>query len=258
MSWSRRSASSSLRRRPLALLCGVGLLTGAATFSAPYADGATSPAFVQQVSGRASAASVKLTPPQAVAAGDRLIAQVAIWSSGNATAKSVTDSAGNTWTRLTSTVASDHTELSTWTAPVTAGAGTRPTITVTATGTADIGAGLLDYTGVSTATGTAVVDTSKTATGTTGSSTATVATGSTAATTAAPEIALGFYADSGFGDTLTPGTGWTSRLNVSPTADMEFLAEDQLLTTAGATPSATFGTGPRTPWLAALIVLRHG
>jgi hypothetical protein len=37
---------------------------------------------------------------------------------------------------------------------------------------------------------------------------------------------------------------------------MEFAAEDQIVNT-GATPSATFGTGPRTPWLTAILVLKH-
>ncbi len=39
---------------------------------------------------------------------------------------------------------------------------------------------------------------------------------------------------------------------------MELLAEDQTLTTTGATPNATFGTGPRTPWLTTILVLKHG
>jgi len=221
----------------------------------PRAAGAL--AFVQQTSGRAFGASLALTPTQVVSTGDRLIVQVGIWSAGNATAKSVTDTAGNTWTRLTSIVATDHTELSTWTAPVVSGGGTRPTISVTATGSADIGASVLDYSGVSTAAGVGVLDVSKSATGTTGSASATVATGATTATTAGPELAVGLYADSGFGDSLTAGTGWTARVNVSPTGDMEFLAEDQVVS-AGATPSATFGTGSRTPWLATILVLKGG
>ncbi|MBI4899051.1 MAG: fibronectin type III domain-containing protein, partial [Actinobacteria bacterium] len=212
-------------------------------------------AFVQQTSGRTAASSLALVPAQTISTGDRLIVQVGIWSLSGATAKSVTDAAGNSWTRLTSTVASDGTQLSSWAAPVSAGGGTRPTVTVTATGSADIGAGLLEYAGVSTVTGTAVVDVSRTATGKTGSTNGTVATGATTATTAGPELAVGLYADSGFGDTLSPGAGWTQRVNVSPTGDMEFLAEDQVVA-AGATPSATFGTGSSTPWLTAILVLK--
>ncbi len=220
----------------------------------PEAAGAL--AFVQRTSGRVSSGSLVLTPSQVVNSGDRLIVQVGIWSLGGAKAGSVTDSAGNTWTRLTSTVASDGTELSTWTAPVVAGGGSRPTVTVRATESADIGASLLEYAGVSTVAGAGVVDVSRTATGSTGSASATVGTGATAATSAGPEVAVGFYADSGFGDTLSAGAGWTSRVDVSPTGDMEFVAEDQIVN-AGATVSATFGTGARTPWLAAVLVLKH-
>ena len=63
---------------------------------------------------------------------------------------SVTDAAGNTYTKVTSVKASDDTELSVWTAPITAGGGTRPAITITATGSADIGGAALEYSGLST------------------------------------------------------------------------------------------------------------
>ena len=43
----------------------------------------------------------------------------------------------------------------------------------------------------------------------------------------ADELAVGFYADSGFGDSLAGGSGYTVRANVSPASDMEMLAEDQ-------------------------------
>ncbi|HSN12434.1 MAG TPA: fibronectin type III domain-containing protein [Propionibacteriaceae bacterium] len=241
-------------QRRTRVVAAVMLVVPLAAVSLPATAG-TGPVFVQQTSGRVHSGSLALPLPQAVTLGDRLVVEVGIWSIGGATAKSVTDSAGNTWTRLTATLASDHTQLSSWTAPVTAGGGTKPTVTVTATGTANIGVGVLDYSGVSTVTGAGVVDVSRTATGATGGTPITVATGATSATTAGPEVAIGMYADSGFGDTLTAGPGWTQRVNVSPTGDMEFLAEDQVVN-AGATPSATFGTGPNTPWLAAILVLK--
>jgi hypothetical protein len=37
---------------------------------------------------------------------------------------------------------------------------------------------------------------------------------------------------------------------------MELLAEDQV-PAAGATPAATFGTGPSTVWLAGAVVFKH-
>ena len=85
------------------------------------ADGSP-PAFVQQVSTHSNGASVTLTPTTAVTAGNRMVVMVGIWNSSAATAKSVTDSAGNTYTEILHFKASENTEESVWTAPVTAGA----------------------------------------------------------------------------------------------------------------------------------------
>ncbi|MDH6579131.1 hypothetical protein [Kitasatospora sp. MAP5-34] len=120
-----------------------------------------------------------------------------------------------------------------------------------------MGVAALEYSGLSTAAGTGAVGVLTVATGTTGSTAVVVASGATAATAGGGELALGFYADSGFGDTLTAGTGFTSRVGVSNTPDMELAVEDQL-TTAGATPNATFGTGAQTVWLAGVVVFKHG
>jgi hypothetical protein len=68
-------------------------------------------------------------------------------------------------------------------------------------------------------------------------------------------VALGFYADSGFGDTLSAGSGWALRDAVYPTSDMELLAEDRPVG-SGATAQATAGTGARTTWLMATLVLK--
>jgi hypothetical protein len=48
------------------------------------------------------------------------------WNSSNATASSVTDSSDNSYTELTHFKASDGTELSVWTVPITAGGGPGP------------------------------------------------------------------------------------------------------------------------------------
>ena len=221
----------------------------------PAAPVAGALAFVQQVNKRGVAASLALQPTAAVTTGNRLIVQVGVWSYGKATASGVTDSAGNTYTKLTSVKASDDTELSVWSAPITAGGGTRPTVTVTTTGSADIGASVLEYSGLSTAAGTGVVDVLKTATGTT-SAAGNVSSGATAASTAAGELAMGFYADSGFGNALTGDPTYTVRTNVSPTGDMELLAQDRVLTATGTTANPTTKTGASTPWLAATLVLK--
>jgi hypothetical protein len=54
----------------------------------------------------------------------------------------------------------------------------------------------------------------KTATGTTGGA-ANVSSGATAASTAPGELAMGFYADSGFANALTGDPTYTVRTNVS-------------------------------------------
>ncbi len=213
--------------------------------------------FVQQVSAhRPAVASLALTPASNVTAGDRLVVEVGVWSGGGAKAASVTDSAGNHYVELLHFQASERTEMSVWTAPVTAGGGTRPTITVKPTSTADTGAAVLEYSGLSTVGDATVVDQLATASGTTGGA-ASVASGATATTSAANELAVGFYVDSGFGDNLVGDPGYTLRTNVSPAGEMEFLAEDRVVA-AGATPDATASTGANTTWLMATIVFKTG
>src|ERR1700729_1539112 len=143
------------------------LLAWGLTSSGASADGAA-PAFVQQVSVHSSnVASVKLTPTSAITTGNRIVVLVGIWNATAATAKSVTDAAGNTYTKVLSFTGSDNTEQSVWTAPVTAGGGTKPVITVTSTSKADVGAIASEYSGLSTAAGAAAVDQISHASGTT-------------------------------------------------------------------------------------------
>jgi hypothetical protein len=216
----------------------------------------TPPSFVQSAAAHATSVStLSVTPTTPITAGDRIVVETGTWSGGGATAKSVTDSAGDTYTELLHFKASDNSEMSVWSAPVTVGGGTKPTITVTPTAKADVGVATLEYSGLSTVADATVMDQSKTATGKT-SGAATVSSGATPATAAGNELAIGFYADSGFGDSLTVGSGFTSRVNVSNTPDMELLAEDQYLPASGATPNASAGTGASTTWLMATVALK--
>ncbi len=129
---------------------------------------AVAPAFVQQVSAHGSAkTSISVTMPANVTTGNRLVVEVADWSSGHATISSVTDSAGDTFTELTTATASDGTQLSVWTAPITQSGGTKPTIMAKPSAKADMGIAVLEYSGLSTAAGTAAVDQMASATGTT-------------------------------------------------------------------------------------------
>jgi len=243
-----------VRRRFLVVILALGaVLAGELTTS--QAASAAGPSFVQQVSGRGHAGSVTVTPGSAVTSGDRMVVEVGVWSSAHATASGVTDTAGNTYTELTHFAASDGTEMSVWTAPITAGGGTKPTITAKVTSSADIGVAAAEYSGLSTAAGAAVLDVQAHAAGSSAGA-GTVSSGATPATAGSGELAIGFYADSGFSDTLTPGTGFTGRVNVSPTSDMELLVEDQIAG-QGATPAATVSISARTTWLMATLVLKH-
>ena len=117
-----------------------------------------------------------------------------------------------------------------------------------------MGIAVLEYSGLSTAAGAGAVDQTATATGTTATARA-VSSGSTAATTAANELSIGFYADSGFGDALTGDPGYASRVNVSPTGDIELFAEDAIVG-KGATPAPSVSTGAATIWEMATVVFK--
>jgi hypothetical protein len=225
--------------------------------TAPVTPSATPvPGFVQQFSVHSTGVTTAtLAPSSTLGSGDRLVVETGVWSSGGATAKSVTDSAGDSFAEITHFTASDGSEMSVWSAPISSGAGGKPTVIVTATAKADVGAVALEYSGLSTANDTSAVDRIATDSGKTGSSSATVSSGNTAATNADNELAIGLYADSGFGDALGVGTGYNLRANVSPAFDMEILAEDQVVP-SGSTPSASVKTGASTVWLMATVVFK--
>jgi hypothetical protein len=215
------------------------------------------PAFVQQASTHAaSASSVSVTPSAPLGTGDRLVVEVGVWSGANATTSAVTDSAGDTFTEVSHFTGPDQTEQSVWTAPITAGAGNTPAVTAKFTSAGAAAMTALEYGGLSAAAGSAAVDTEATASGTT-STAGSVSSGPTSATGAGNELAIGFYSDSGFGDSLTAGSGYTARTNISKTGDMELLAEDQVVG-AGATPSASAGTGANTIWEMSTVVFKAG
>jgi hypothetical protein len=214
------------------------------------------PVFVQQAGSQAaSAKTISVQPSRAVTAGNRLVVEVAAFNSSNPSVTGVTDTAGDTFTQLSSTTAPDGTVLTVWTAVVTYSGGTQPTITATANAASDLGISALEYAGLSTSNGSAVLDSSVSASGTTGTTAATVSSGATAAAGHTNELALGLYADSGYSDTLTAGSGWTLRSNVSPVSTVEVLGEDQLLN-SGATATATVGTGAKTPWALTTLLLK--
>ena len=249
MRWKRCRSMLARGGSALALLAG-----GAVALGVPAAPAlAVTPGFVQQVSAHGPGkSSLAVTTGTSVATGDRLVVEVGVWNSKAATAASVTDSLNDTWVEVTHFTAADSTEMSIWTAPVASG-GSADTITAKPTSAADMGIVAIEYSGLSAVPDITAVDQVAHTVGTT-TSAATVASLATAPTSAPGELAVGFYADSGFGDSLSGGSGYTVRANVSPTSDIEMLAEDQALSAAGATPAASVQTGAKTDWLMATVV----
>jgi hypothetical protein len=127
-------------------------------------------------------------------------------------------------------------------------------ITASASASADVGVVALEYAGLSTAAGTAVVDQQSQATGTT-TAAALVKSAATGPVSVNDALALGFYTDSGFGTALQGGSGYTVRTNMSPNSMMDLLAEESFVGT-GATPAAGTTTGPNTVWLMATLVFK--
>ncbi|MDQ6821844.1 MAG: DUF4082 domain-containing protein, partial [Actinomycetota bacterium] len=216
---------------------------------------ASVPHFVQKASAYAdTTANLALRLGSPVSPGDRLIVMASMWGAG-ASATAVSDSSGDHFTELLRGMAADGTDTSVWTAPLRPGGGRRPVITVSASGVADIGAVALEYSGLSAVPGASAIDRISAAGGMTHFA-ATVASGQTAPTTTGGELAIGFYADSGFGDLLRAGRGYTERAAIDRTRTMmEQLVEDRLVA-RGSTPRAAARTGSRTPWVMATIVFR--
>lgn len=156
-------------RRAIAVATVVSVLIATlalSTWRAPGTHAATIPTFVQQVGAHSfTTPSLGVTPGANITSGNRLVVEVGVWNSQAATISGVSDSAGNTYTLVLRFAASEKTEMTLWTAPVTNGGGTRPTITATATTPADIGIVALEYSGLSAAPGTASVDAVANATG---------------------------------------------------------------------------------------------
>ncbi len=235
----------------MALLAGTAAAVTVPVGNASAAPG--TPAFVQQVSAHGSGkSSIAVTTGASVTAGDRLVIEVGTWNSKSATTSSVTDSLSDSFVEVTHFTAADGAEMSIWTAPIASGGGT-DTITAKPTSAADMAVIALEYSGLSTVADITAVDQVSHSVGTT-TTAATVQSTATPPTAAANELAVGFYADSGFGDALAAGSGYAVRSDVAPASDMEMLAEDQSLPAAGATPAASVQTGAKTPWLMATVV----
>ena len=93
-----------------------------------------SPQFVQRVSGRTAATTLQLTPASAITTGNRMVVMAGGVEQRRGDDLRRHRQRGQHYTKVASAAASEDTELSVWSAPITAGGGTKPAITVTATG----------------------------------------------------------------------------------------------------------------------------
>lgn len=196
-----------------------------------------------------------------ITSGNRILLCIATNGGSNATGTIGTpsDSAGNTYTKLVGNSLNDATfgflvRAEIWSAPITVGGGTKPTITVTASGAStdlSLGFAAAEYSGLSTASGTSCLDTSATATGIV-QSTADVSAGTTAAAGATGELVVSFIADGGgvvtwtigsSSPTLTKNTGLSHDGGGISGADAASYATGEGTSTNGSTTTATWHNG---------------
>ena len=215
------------------------------------------PQFVQQNAAHvANTSGVGVSMPAALRAGDRLVVEVGVHNAAKSTATGVSDAAGDPFVEVSHTVADDGTELSVWTAPVTAGAGQNPVITAHTSTSANLGILALEYSGLATTPDASVVDHEASGSGTTGAA-GTVSSPATARTSTGNELALGFYADAGYGHPVTGDPRWAVRGDTPANATMDLLGEDQVAA-GGTALAATAGTGANTTWLMSTLLFRSG
>jgi hypothetical protein len=214
----------------------------------------THPTFVQKKWAYADTSTRLAVGLGSVTHGDRLVVQASVWGDG-ASAGGVTDSAGDHFTQLFSGRAADGTEMSVWTAPITARTGAHPTVTVSPTWKADVGVVALEYAGLSSAPGAGSVDQIVARGGVTGRR-GVVSSGPTGGTTGSGELALGLYADSGWGDTVAAGSGYRARFGLSRSHTMMEQMVEERVVGAGVHAAASVHTGAKTPWMMATIVFR--
>jgi Calcineurin-like phosphoesterase/PEGA domain len=197
------------------------------------------PALVQVGSGTEAAAATSLSGsfPTASGAGDLLVLAASVYTGSTDQITSVTDSAGNTWTRVGAYDTSGHySDGELWYA---ANATPTTTVTVHVNSATTVSFELLDFTGIAA---TSPLDSSAGA-----SSTGLSAASGSTTSSASNELAVGFVAGHGNPQAITPSvTGYTAEPEQTSTGTGtgSVVAAFQVLSTQGATAfSATF-SGP--------------
>ena len=230
-----------LRRWPLGALA-------VFLFMAPSAWGV--PAFVQYASaGNGGSGNAAVAFSASNITTNDLIVVHCLWGNTTQTLSSVTDTAGNTYTLIANSSVTESTNMRTQSAYaiITAGSGTKPTITCTRSSTSNAAwIEVAEYSGTATS---GVLDQSAGTSGTSATPTSPSVT-----TTASGELIVGLFTqDGGAGETWTGGSGYTLR---SPsTGSNERALEDQVQSTAGSI-SANATMSSSQSWTAVIITFK--
>ena len=150
---------------------------------------------------------------QNVVQGNRIIVAVSVWAASTVTTTSVTDSAGNTYVKEKSVVIDTTGEASIWSAPITVGDGTKPTVTAHFDqSTNEVALFVNEYSGLSSGS-TGYTNGSAAASTVLSGGAQTITSGATSPVPAASnELAFTYFGDGGDNEaSITPTAGWTQR-----------------------------------------------
>lgn len=193
-------------------------------------------ATVQNVSGTSSTTTMTGTFGSAVTSGNVIIVLVTTNNFTFSIPSSITDTPGNTYTKITS-VNFSNSQISLWTAPVTTG-GTS-TVTVHMSGSQEGDFIAREQSGLSSATPDKFMSNGAT-TGTA------VTSNNTATTTSANELVVGLIASSLGSQTITVGSGYGNTTTAGST-NMKVMIEDKTVAVTGAY-AATATLSSSFPW----------
>ena len=180
---------------------------------------------------------------QNIAAGNRIVVRVTIWNAVATTVTGVADTPGNAYTLDKRVTLSDGTDITVWSAPITVGAGTKPTVTATASAsTLEWAVVITEQDAIAGGTTGYTDGTAGTATGAAGS---TVSSGATSPVpTASGEQVIGMYGDGGNNTTITVGSGWSGFLFTGASSTVAEVAAEDQSSTSGTGSNAQFGCSP--------------
>ena len=236
---------------------GTGNASGAPTHSTTFSltvnvATTTAPHLVQAGSGTETASSTSLAGsfPTATTAGDLLVLSASQYTGATNRITSVTDTAGNTWTRIGSGyyVSGHNSEGEMWYSP---SAKSTTTVTVHTASAATVSFEVLEFAGVAAASPLGV------ATGT--SNTGTAASSGSVTSTVANELVVGFVAGHNNAEAISvTSPGYTSQAEQTSTGSIATVITGyQVLASPGA-QSFTGSFGTAMYWAAGIAVFKPG